>query len=109
MYARQRKDSAMEIWVAEIKLRAARRIGEISKALEKAQGKRSDIELSHTEMTKSKKQALAQAGLSKQVANRFEKIAEIPEDEFEQVIAKSKEKNKPITITQVESFCTIKH
>lgn len=33
-YARQQKDIDMETWLAELKLRARRKIGEISKSLE---------------------------------------------------------------------------
>ena len=38
LYARQAHDKDMEIWTAEIKLRAVRRLGELSAALEKSGG-----------------------------------------------------------------------
>ena len=83
----------MEVWVAEIKLRAARRIGEISKGLEKGSGgdrKSNNFKMANdSQFEKIKKEALANAGLSQRSANRFEKIAEIPIAEFETVIAEN--------------------
>jgi len=101
LYARQRRDSAMENWVAEIKLRAGRRIGEISAGLERQsnQHKPSGVPLLGRQ---HKRQTLKNAGLSKSVAHRFEKIASIPEAEFETVIAEAKSKNRPVTITDLE-------
>lgn len=76
LYARQRRDSAMENWVAEIKLRAGRRIGEISAGLERANNQYNAL----PGAGKTKHQTLKGAGLSTSVAHRFEKIASIPID-----------------------------
>jgi hypothetical protein len=74
----------MEKWLAEMKLRARRKIGEISKGLDKGKpGVKS--ELSRTTATQSKRDSLKEAGISKDVANRCEHIADIPEEEFETV------------------------
>ena len=48
----------------------------------------------------SKSKTLKDAGLSTSVAHRFEKIAAIPEVEFETVIAQAKSKNRPVTIPE---------
>jgi hypothetical protein len=53
---------------AEIRLRACQRIGEISRDLETHQGLRSNDE------TKSKAEALAEAGISTSTANRYERL-----------------------------------
>lgn len=76
----------MGLWVAEIKIRARRRIGEISSKLEKRQANQHG-KSAMSASGQGKRKALAQAGLSHSVANRCEKIAEIPEEKFEQVIA----------------------
>lgn len=68
----------MEVWVAEIKARAARRIGEISKGLEKVVttgGGNVGIPASG----KPKNETLRQAGILTSAAHRFEKTASIME------------------------------
>jgi site-specific DNA-methyltransferase (adenine-specific) len=100
IYARQTKDAEMEAWVAEIKLRAMRRIGELSAELDSAQGKRTDT-LLPTGGKKSKEEALKDAGISKSSADRCEKIAEMPENEFDGFIAQKKAKGQAVTASEV--------
>ena len=73
-YARQKNDIEMERWVAEIKLRAFTRIGEISRELEKAEAHVGKICL--PDSGKSKAQTLNAAGISTSTAHRAEKLAE---------------------------------
>ena len=87
-----------------MKLRARRRLGEISRDLEKAQGKGKKADKSPLPSGGKKSEILAQAGLSTSVANRCEKLAAIPGDKFEAVIAKAKENNRPVTPTQASEF-----
>ena len=103
-YAKQQDDTEMEVWLAEVKLRARRRVGEISASLEKIAPKESGGMKKgiRTGANTSKKETLKQAGVSKDVAYRCEKIAEIPEEEFEEVISEAKEKKKPVTYSDVE-------
>jgi N6-adenosine-specific RNA methylase IME4 len=101
-YAKQSNDSEMEQWVAEIKIRARRKLGEISKKLDSSQGNRADIELLPTTGKKSKKDVLAASGVSTSVANRCEILADIPEEKFEEAIATAKEDHKPITSASIE-------
>jgi hypothetical protein len=86
LYGRQAKDKDIENWAAEIKLRANRRLGEISAALPTAQGARKDKGTWSDRGTKCKKEILAEAGLSNQDADRAEQVAAIPEKEFEEVV-----------------------
>jgi len=74
-YARQIKDVDMEKWVAEIKLRASVRIGELSKALPTVPGKRTDKQPSPAAGLGSKTAALKAAGVTKQDASRCEALA----------------------------------
>ncbi len=89
-YAKQQNDQDMEMWLSEIKLRARRRIGEISSKLDKAHkaGQGSEVQLPSA--GKLKTEVLKQAGLSTSVAQRCETIAGIPIEKFEERIAEIK-------------------
>jgi N6-adenosine-specific RNA methylase IME4 len=85
-YARQAKDTELEKQAAKIRLRAKRRIGELSKSLEKApSGKAAH---SRSIDGTSKTEALKAAGLSKAEAHRCEQVATVPEEEFEAYLTK---------------------
>lgn len=99
-YARQSKNPALHQWIAEIELRAKRRIGELTKDLEKGtpkNGHRHELPTSG----KFKKDALADAGISLSEANRCEQIAAVPAAKFEAVLAEHKESGKPVTAEAV--------
>jgi hypothetical protein len=79
-YARQRHDSELEIWTAEIKQRAAQRIGELSQDLETAQGARIDLTSSECpEEVQTKEQMVRGAGLSPSTAWDYEQLTGPPE------------------------------
>lgn len=77
VYARQRDDHELETWVAEIKIRANRRLGELTAALPKAKagtsknGKRGGTNELPTG-GKFKAEVLAEAGVSTAAAHRCE-------------------------------------
>ena len=98
LYAKQANNTEMEQWAAEIKLRAQRRIGEISASLETQQGK---TQLLPTGGKKFKADALAEAGISTSTANRYEQLAAIPETVVEAYIAESKQTSKPVSAKAV--------
>ncbi len=68
--------------IAEIKLRAERRIGEFSRELPKAQGSRSDLTASR-DGEKSKVSILSEAGITH--PERYEAIASLPDEVFERI------------------------
>lgn len=72
-YARQRDDTELDVWMSEIRLRATIRIGELVRELDKAQGARTDIELRPSGGKKS--EAIADAGLTRSTAHRYEELA----------------------------------
>lgn len=74
-YARQRDDRELEVWMAEIKLRASIRIGELVQELERERGARTDLEHCASDGTKSKADAIRDAGLSTRTAYRYEQLA----------------------------------
>lgn len=77
----QAADDAFKI----VKL-AERRIGEMSRELPKAQGKRGKTKLVDGPSTSTKKDALAEAGVSQKQASRWEKLAGLSSEEFEKQI-----------------------
>lgn len=93
-YARQAHNTDMEVQVAEIKLRALRRMGELSKALETAESRH---RTTLPNGGKSKSEQLDDAGVSTSAAHRAEQLADIPADEFEANLAKHRDSQKPAT------------
>ena len=68
----------------QIRWRAAKKGGAISKALPKIVG---DIQSPHNRGTEPKGKVLENAGISSQEASRWERLSEIPEDKFEAALA----------------------
>ena len=97
LYAKQAQDTELEQWAAEIKLRAQRAIGELSSALETQKGGFGIVPTGG----KHKAEVLEEAGISTSTANRYEKLAAIPEPVIEEIIAKSKEAGKPVSAKAV--------
>lgn len=99
LYARVVNDEQLHLWVAEIRLRAKRRIGELSAGLPKASGKNlpNVADLRHA----GKREVLEAAGISKDEAHRCEKIARIEPDEFERYIADQAAAKKPVLSEEV--------
>lgn len=87
-YAKQANDTELVEWATEIKVRAERRAGELTREIDSAQGRRST---SSPNAKKSKGEVLADLGVSPQTAHRWEKLAAVPEEQFEQAVAAAKE------------------
>lgn len=99
-YGRQAKDHELETWAAEIKLRAARRIGELTRELEKVGGPGRGKRLPPGGSL-SKTETLKAAGISTQQASRCEQIAAVPEPEFESWIQERRAKGQPVSAKEV--------
>lgn len=98
-YARQAHDPDLELSVAEIRLRAQRRLGELSRELDRVQGENPpNVPPSgHS----GKRETLAAAGVSKSQAHRCEQIATVPEGAFEALLATARERKRPVTAYEV--------
>lgn len=83
--ARRSGAEEAEKYANEIRLRAERRIGELTAAMEKVQGK---PVASRPEGAKSKTTALAAVGIASEDASRFERMASIPAKRFEAEVVK---------------------
>lgn len=102
LYAIQAKDTELETMAAEIKLRAARRLGEMSKELEKGAGRPSKkIPLTNEKNSKDKAAVLKNAGLTVPTANRYETLASVSEEKFEKYIDGEKKKKQPVYAQEV--------
>ena len=93
-YARAGKDPELEAYAARIRAWSERRLGEISKKLEKSPGGRPPETLSTGEKSfapsPSKGEALKDANISVARAHRAEKLAAIPVEEFTARVEKAK-------------------
>lgn len=86
-YARQAKDTQLVEWATEIKVRAERRAGEMLAGMEKQHGARGTgkkVE-SHDDIP-----LLVDLGISANQSSRWQKLAAVPEDKFEQAVAAAK-------------------
>jgi hypothetical protein len=84
MYSRQAQNTEAERQACEIRLRAERKCGALTAEMLTAPGQRSD--LTSTQHA-SKLDALEAAGISRDQATRWERLAAIPDTEFEADLA----------------------
>jgi hypothetical protein len=89
-------DTELENDAAEIKLRAQRRVGELSVTLEKEQPRDDNGRLATSGKT-AKSAVLKAAGISTSTAHRCEEIAAIPEQEFNTYIEKKHAKGASVS------------
>lgn len=107
-YIRQQGASLeMQNQCAEIKLRAERRAGEILREQEKATGTRNqlagrDSSGGSTVLPPEKETStLAEFGINKTQSSRWQQVADLPTETFEQHIAETKAKKKELTSASV--------
>jgi hypothetical protein len=82
VYSRQAKDREMEIWSAEIRLRAERRAGELLKEM-KEQGERHRGSGDQKSESKLTTPILADLGITRDESSKWQQLANITEEEFE--------------------------
>lgn len=97
VYARQAKNTDAERKAADIRLRAERRTGELLGELARSESRgggdrrsemaRDQISPVATNDQSPYAQALAETGLSRQTAHRYQQLAAVPKDTFEQALA----------------------
>jgi len=89
VYAKQIQDRKAEIQFAEIRLRAERRFGEISKEIPRSRINEHSATPPNGE--RQKVEVLESLGVSTQAASRYEKLAQIPEEKIESIVASAVE------------------
>jgi hypothetical protein len=87
IYARQAHNVEAERKACEIRLRAERKAGALSAKLEKAQGARRDRHRATMDRSSTKAEQLHAAGVSPRQAKNWEKLAAVPDKEFEAALA----------------------
>lgn len=103
-YGRMAKDKTLEVDAAEIRIRAERRLGEMLSA-QKADGglNRGTVVAGNKEgagqgspvvVTNDHRPKLADAGISKDLSSRAQKLAAVPEAEFEAELAAKRERDQ---------------
>lgn len=89
-YARQAKNRQMEVDAAEIRIRAERRVGELIEQQRETAGLATGGQPYQGNPTGSNLDpvgTLAEAGIDKHLANTARKLAELPDDEFEEKLS----------------------
>lgn len=89
-YARQAKDTDMIAWVTEIKVRAERRAGQLLAEMPKQHGGHAAKARSH-DTTEVIPPTLSDMGISKDQSSRWQKLAAVTEEKFEQAVSAAKE------------------
>lgn len=83
-YARQAKDTQLVEWATEIKVRAERKGGEMLAEIPRSSGGRGKTD-------STLERVLKEHDIAPATAHRWQKLAAIPEDKFEQAVAAAKE------------------
>ena len=85
-YGRQAKNRSLEVQAAKIRFRAERRLGELLEDTERAPAGRPSQEIG-SESEPIKPPTLKEMGIDKKLSSRAQKLAAIPEEQFEGMIS----------------------
>lgn len=96
-YAKQAKDDELRRMADRIQARAIRRCGELLREIEPAKGKRTDLQPTEGDHSKSRKDAAKEAGLSEHQQNTALRVANVPAEQFEEAV----ESEEPPTVTEL--------
>lgn len=103
-YARQAKDTALVAWATEIKVRAERRAGEMLAEM-RVNGSRADrsdnLKTGPKSHDATSGKTLEELGINKTQSSRWQKLAAVPEKQFEQAVAAAKEVAGEVTTAAV--------
>jgi hypothetical protein len=98
-YARQARDTEMIEWATEIKVRAERRCGQMLKETA-ARGERATKKGNvnqYSRVSHDGRPSLSDLGLNFNQSSRYQKLAEIPEEQFEKMLDFSKANSGQVT------------
>ena len=85
-YAKQANDMALEWDAARARVRAERKCGELLSEMKREQGARNDITSPDSAEKSEYAGALESSGISTQQSSNYQKLAAIPEEEFEKAV-----------------------
>lgn len=87
-YAKQAKDTELVEWATEIKVRAERRAGQMLAEMPKNNGQ---LLRGSIVRPREESKTLDEIGISKTQSSRWQKLAAVPDDQFEQAVTAAKE------------------
>lgn len=88
VYARQAKNRDLEIDAAEIRMRAERRVGQLIQAQKETVGlNKGTLRRGAQKEPRDKRPTLAEVGIDKKMSSRAQRVAAVPEEEFEDMVA----------------------
>lgn len=100
-YAKQAGDTALIEMATEIRVRAERKAGEMLAAMPKATGAKGVGPIAVPQGYRNGSQTLAELGVTKKQSARWQKLAAVPEDQFEEAVAAAKEVAGEVTARAV--------
>lgn len=83
MYSRQAKNTDAECYACEIRLRAERKAGQLLKAMEKNKGGGDPHKPKEHRSTDTTSATLLDLGVSKDQSSKWQRLADVPDDEFD--------------------------
>jgi len=83
LYAKQANNHEAELQAIQIRVRAERKAGELLKEIPTAQGQRTDLVPPRDEVPSPKHKVLSDLNISRQRAAEWERLANVPDAEFE--------------------------
>jgi hypothetical protein len=88
-YARQAMNTDAERKATEIRIRAERKAGQMMREMERNQGARTDLTSGHAEPKSQSEYAQAKesANISNTQAKRWQKLADVPDKDFEEALS----------------------
>ena len=101
LYARQAKDQQMIQWATEIKIRAERRTGELLRATVKARQRQGKGRPQKNAPSDGHLPTLIELGISEHQRDDWQKLADIPEPEFEHRLAEAARDPKTMMTAKV--------
>jgi hypothetical protein len=101
-YAKQAQDSQLEDMARRIKHRALRRAGELLRQIEPANGANQNIKAGALPNVVTRKKAASDAGLSEFQTKQVQRMANVPEPVFEQMVEQG------CTATEIAEAGTVK-
>lgn len=105
-YVRQSKNVEAEVQLAEIRLRAERKAGELLREVEKPKGGGdTSIPREHRYSGNTGAKTLAEHGISRVQSSKWQQLAAVPDEVFERELAK---KDKPATLDGILEAATPK-
>lgn len=105
-YAKQSKDWPLMNWASEIRIRAERRMGEMLREQEMNKGGKGEQAPYRSHGATGITPTLAEVGITKSMSSRAQRIASVPEEQFEAVIEEYKDAEKELTSATIQRLVT---